>query len=264
MTNANDLTASAQEFLGSDDFKKLLPYLLSGGAGAAGAAWLTGRRKKKQGEGRLGYLGRILGNAAMGGGLAAGGHYLLNKGLEKTVGGEGGLLEDLSSGPQEGPLEAGVRETLTNPATAALAGLGGLSLTSKWKGLGVPEEPKAHATAQLRKILGLDKSFMGSRNPRQMGDIIGTLPKELQGEANRLRRMAGIASEGPRPANPSRWANLRRTGRGAASVLMRNGVAPLIGNNSLTRVKRLTVGGVSAGLPALLAALTTRPSPELQ
>ena len=74
----NALKGQASDFLQSDQFKTLAPYLISGGAGAVLGGLMTGRRRKRQGEGRLGHLGRVLRNALLAGGLAGGGHYLPN------------------------------------------------------------------------------------------------------------------------------------------------------------------------------------------
>ena len=55
-------------------------------AAAPVAAPATGKRKKSKGESRLSHLGRVLGNAGLGGVAAGGASALISKGLEKTIG----------------------------------------------------------------------------------------------------------------------------------------------------------------------------------
>ena len=106
-TNLRDQAAS---YLNSDAFKSLVPYLMSGGVGAIAGGAMSGRRRADSGESRVGYLGRILRNALIAGGLAGGAHYLGAKGLEKTVGNMSDSSTVLSGTPNdEGPLSTTVK-----------------------------------------------------------------------------------------------------------------------------------------------------------
>ena len=235
LDKAKDLTSQAQDYLGSDHFKKILPYLISGGTGAVLGGVMSGKRRKRKGEGRLGYLGRILKNAL----LAAGGHALINKGFEKTVGGEDGLV---NAQPEDGPLETSVRNISRSPITAGLAGGGTLLATAGKPRIGVGDTDSY--LKALAKETGVDANKLRTGTPTDVSRAVGGSAK-----ADRLRRLAGLVSSGPDESKlytAGSW--LRRVPGG------------LLGHSNARLAGRGALGLTAAGIPAILGALMTSPS----
>lgn len=169
--------------------QKILPYLISGGAGAALGGVMSGKRRKKNGEGRLGYLGRVLKNALVGGGLAAGGHALIGEGVKRI----GGGAKDLPVGTDDGPMETGLRSALTHPITAVGAGLAGLGLTR-----GGDKEVRKDALKSFTTHAeegGKGSLPVKGRTPKAIAKLV--FNSEDVVEANRQRRLAGLPSSGP-------------------------------------------------------------------
>lgn len=153
MTNALD---SLKDTLQSEQFKKILPYLLIGGAGAAGGAYMTGSRRSNRNnpESRLGYLGRVLKNSLVAGGLTAGAAGLARYGmdkLDKQTTADGKQLSGMDN-----PTDAALRSALFSPVTALGAGTAGLLATHKIPVIGANTAARDAARDQIVKVLGLN------------------------------------------------------------------------------------------------------------
>lgn len=98
--------------------KELAPYLMVGGVGAGLGALATGRRRKRRGEGRAGYTGRILRNAALAATLAGGGSWAAKQGLDRLTG--SGVTDDI---PQPSPGRDAARGITANPLVVGGTGL---------------------------------------------------------------------------------------------------------------------------------------------
>lgn len=123
-----------KDVLQSDDVKKLLPYLISGGIGAGVGALSTGGRRERQGESRSGYVGRILRNALLTGGITGAGHYAAKKGydsLKDTVAPAAG-----APAPESAANES-MRSLLFSPVLAAGTGAAALLGTAAVPGIGM-------------------------------------------------------------------------------------------------------------------------------
>lgn len=213
---ANAGIGKLNEVLHSDQFKKVLPYLLTGGAGAAAGAYLTGNRRKRQGEGRLGHLGRVLRNALVTGGLAAGATGLARYSADKL---------DAQNKPNQAPAmnnpaDAALRGTLFHPATAAAAGGLGLWATDRLPGIGAGRKGQGEALEEIRKAInipdGTDKD--GAPKFRQLANdtalkavapakLSDYLAKSNLENPDKLRRLAGLTTgkqiQGTTPYGPS-------------------------------------------------------------
>jgi len=260
MTTITDLKDSASDFVGSDDFKKILPYLISGGASAAVGGLLSGRRRKKSGEGRLGYLGRILRNATIAGALGAGGHYLLGKGLDKTIGAidaEQGLSGE---GGDAGPLATTLKNIAFSPVTAAGAGGAALVATDKNGIIGAGRADRASKLSSLVKQLserghkGLDADVLRSKTPAEIAQLV---PDELEA----TRRAAGLPSS--KLGNsfvgklPGLGVEKAEKLKGFISAQGRTGLLSTFGQSHPRRAGRGAIGLAAAGIPALAGAFLT-------
>lgn len=279
-------SGDVREFIESGEAKKLLPYLVTGGVGATAGAVMTGRRRAKR-ESRLGYLGRILRNAALTGGLAAGGHALLDKGISSTLGGMTGVGKDGKPlPPEDTPLESTLRRVAFSPLTAATSGAAALAATHRkgvW-GLGDPgKNIKAFRdmtgtgrsadvlhglpAAQIQDIVDgavRDNAFRqltGSDFSQDAADKLSDVKKlklkrltsEQSDIINRFRRLGGLPA-GDRSAHGMI--------RGASSTLLRRYLSTF-GQSHGRRAYRGGLGLVAAGLPAVIgAALTRKEHPE--
>ncbi len=172
------LAGQAEGFVNDrPDLKKLLPYLLAGGAGAAAGGVLTGKRKARTGETRGQYLMRILRNASVAGGLAGGGSYLAHEGFKKTLGSVDVANPLTGKEGDQGPLASAARNVAFSPVTAGAAGLAGLGATAKLPGIGANPNAAEHATNTLAGI-------------KQEGG--GKLPKGIKTMAD--VKMRGVAN----------------------------------------------------------------------
>jgi hypothetical protein len=148
-----DAGSKIGDVLQSEDVKKILPWLLAGGAGAIAGGAMTGARKRKgrpDEEGRLKYLARVLGNAALAGGLVVGGGKALQYGANR--------LADAAPAPEgKEPLKSPLSSTLggiaSNPLVALPAGMAGLAASNRT--LGSPHTKDiAEARADLETMFG--------------------------------------------------------------------------------------------------------------
>lgn len=248
---AQDGINSLKDLTGSPKMKELMPYLLAGGAGAAGAALLTGKRKARTGESRGSYLARILRNAAVTAAAVGGGSYLAHQGLKKTIGAAD--LENPITGSEDdaGPLSANTKAILTHPSTALAAGalgLGVASTTPLVKELiganpGAAEAGKAMIQTlktqnggkvgknNLSNVYDTKSLSAAARNERPLFERImrgdkgapGTIPATLRDQA----RLAGVNLHNPSAPLSGRVGS--RVGKGAVAVddLIGKGLAKL-------------------------------------
>ena len=233
------------ELAGSEEMKKLMPYLVSGGIGAGAGALLTGQRRKKKGESRTSHLGRVLGNALIAGGLTAGSHALINKGLSETTG--KGVKEGLpATTPDEGPLATNLRTAAFSPLTAGAAGAGGLLATHKMGIIG------ADSTGRKEHLANLVKKLSGGAEKYSESDLKLMSAKKLQeildaasgGDLNKLRQHAGLGA-----------------GAGAGgflSKMTRQGPLATLGQSTPRRIGRGALGLTAAAVPSILGALLTK------
>jgi len=256
MTAITDLKDQAGDFLGSEDFKKIMPYLLSGGAGAAVGGVMSGRRRKENGEGRVGYMGRILRNALMAGGLAGGSHYLLGKGLDKTLGSIDGQHVRTGKGEDSGPLASTVKNVSFSPLTAAAAGGAGLVMTHGNELIGAGNAGKASNLKALAKQLkGMDVDVLKSKNVNEIADLV---PDHLED----TRRAAGLASSKIGPGQeflksiPGLTPEKAEKLKGYLSTIGRKGMSTF-GQSHTRRAGRGALGLAAAGVPALAGAFMT-------
>lgn len=238
----------ARAGIDSPQLKKLLPYLLAGGAGAAAGGIMSGRRKKRSGETRGQYLTRVLRNAAVTGGLVGGGSYLAAEGFKKTIGAAD--LENPLTGKDgdQGPLASGLRDVAFHPATAAAAGLGTLGATINSKTLGANPLAGERETQMLADLKGrgvkgvaskADLVGLGRKDPAAFKAALGTDPSTL-----RDARSAGVNIHAP--------GTLAHTTTSLAKP-----ISNLMGRTTGRRIGRGALGAGAALLPALLGALTT-------
>lgn len=252
------------ELAGSEEMKKLMPYLVSGGIGAGAGALLTGKRRKKKGESRTSHLGRVLGNALIAGGLTAGSHALINKGVESTTG--KGAAEGLPNGtPDEGPLATNLRTAAFSPLTAGAAGAGGLLATSKLGVLGdgraqvkmdrdnFIDKMRAHgqpinesdATSMPRDELRAKMDAASNRPAKGTPWVASASDEAIAQELERLRRRGGIAG-----------------GKGKLhqiiSHITRRGPLSTFGQTTPRRIGRGALGLTAAAIPSILGALLTK------
>jgi len=237
---------------------------MSGGAGAVAGGLFTGRRRKEKGEGRAGYLGRILTNALLAGGMTGGAHYLGAKGLENTVGNLADSSKSISGGKgDEGPMVTAVKNLAFSPLIAGAAGATALGATHGNSLIGAGNT--ASPGRRLTTLLGpdADADWMHNATPKQVSDRLATLPAASLDEAERLRRAAGVPSARVTPSNIG--GLLQRLGispdkastiQGAVSNVGRRGLKTF--GQSVPRVAgRGALALTAASLPALIGAMVT-------
>lgn len=259
------LQSQAGDYLESDDFKSIMPYLLSGGAGAVAGGLATGRRRARDGEDRGSYLARVLRNALVAGGLASGGHYLVNKGLDSTV----GSLNDSNSisghEGQEGPLATATKNIAFSPLTAAGAGATALMATHDNKRIGAgstddalysfaKKTPNSPEPQLLRAGSSADEiaNLGGDERLRQRAGLPSSNMTERQRQI--LRKIPGVKDD----------AAAKKL-KGMLSTATRRGPLSTFGQTPLRRTGRGALGLAAAGVPALLGAILTdkaEPVPE--
>lgn len=257
----NSLQSQASDFLKSDQMQSVLPYLLSGGAGALAGGIMTGRQKGEKGESRGGYLSRVLRNALLAGGLASGGHYLLNKGVESTV---GSLADDnaLSGGDgNQSPLATTVKNVAFSPFTALGAGATALAATSKHPNIG------AGSTADFMNRFA--KETPGSPSAKLLSTATAEEIGRLGGD-ERVRRLAGLPSNVMEAPGSNKIHDLirkvtnneagARELKGQISEWTRKGPLSVMGQSRPRRIGRGALGLAAAGVPALLGAFLTNES----
>ena len=138
----DDLKSFAQ----SDQFKKILPYLLTGGAAAGAGALMT--RKKKRGGGRFSHLTRVLGNALLAGGAAAGATGLARYGLDKLQSPATAAAPAINK-----PSDNALRDTMFGWPAAIASGAAGLTLTHKLPVIGADTKGRDSALEAIRRAL---------------------------------------------------------------------------------------------------------------
>lgn len=233
------LKDQASSYLQSDDFKKILPYILSGGAGAAIGGAMTGRRRRSSGEGRMGHLRRILTNAIVGGGLAGGAHLLVNKGLESATGAAAGEPLLANEKKVNSPLESATKSIAFSPLTAVGAGATALAATDGNSLIGADRAGQSRAARVLAGKLGIGVDELGELPAKNVSKL------NLSGDVDKLRQRAGVASgEGI---------------KGLLSSITRKGPLSTLGQTWPRRSVRGGIGLAAASLPALLGAFVTSP-----
>ena len=240
------------QLAGSEEMKKLMPYLVSGGIGAGAGALLTGQRRKKKGESRTSHLGRVLGNALIAGGLTAGSHALLNKGVESTTG--KGVAEGLpSTTPDEGPLATNLRTAAFSPLTAGAAGVAGLTATHNMGVFGAGNKVKSDdLTNFITKLKDggekLNESDLRGTSPQKLQEIINRISGDdvdKLSQMNKLRQRAGLGAG-------------NHAATGLISKLTRRGPLSTFGQTTPRRIGRGTLGLTAAAVPSILGALLTK------
>jgi hypothetical protein len=183
MTNALD---SLKDTLQSDQFKKILPYLLLGGAGAAGGAYMTGarRRNRRNPESRLGYLGRVLKNSLIAGGLTAGVAGLARYGMDKLD------KQTTSDGKQlagmDNPTDQALRSALFSPVTALGAGTAGLLATHKIPAIGANTAARDKMRESFAKVLEYGSKGKDGRVDPNVTALLKASPVELSQKLQQL------------------------------------------------------------------------------
>jgi hypothetical protein len=237
---ATDLKNQAGDYLQSDTFKQILPYLLSGGTGAVLGGVLTGRRREEEGEGRMGHLRRVLTNALIGGGLAGGAHWLVNKGVDSVRGIQAGGGMPAAEDKVKNPLEQTARSIAFSPFTAAATGAAGLIATDGRPIIGAGRNESSKALTALAERLGVSEKHLTSRTAEEIAGMGLSEPN------NKLRRLAGLGSgEG--------WRGT------VSSVARKNPLLSTFGQTWPRRAWRGGLGLAAAGVPALLGAYLTSP-----
>lgn len=245
--NAKD---GLQSVLQSEDFKKILPYLLAGGAGAVAGGVATGRRNERKGESRSSHAGRVLRNALVAGGLAAGGTALLRKGLGETTGAvdKAGPITG-GTADNEGPLSSTLKGLLFSPVTAAASGATGLALTHGRKHIGAAEPGASEAIKSLAKHLTKgDTAALRALDPQTLAEKIRAVGNIHGADADKLRRIAGLAAG--------------KDERGVASRIAHSLPFSTFGSTAGRRIGRTGLGLVAASIPALVGAFVTDKAAE--
>jgi hypothetical protein len=251
------------ELAGSEEMKKLMPYLVSGGLGAGAGALLTGKRRARKGESRTSHLGRVLGNALIAGGLTAGSHALLSKGVASASGKD--VQDHISPElPDEGPLAANLRTAAFSPLTAGAAGVGGLMATSKLGLLG-----NGHAQVKMDRENFIKKMNAGGGTLNE-SDITSMPTSDLQDKMNTASNRPAKGTPWVASANDTKLAEelkrLRQRGGIAGgdtklqrilSNISRRGPLSTFGQTTPRRIGRGALGLTAAAVPSMLGALLT-------
>ena len=285
-----------KEVLSSEDLKKALPYLLAGGAGATAGALATGGRKDHDGESRIGHLGRVLRNALVTGGLAAGGTALVTSGLKNTLGSMDSVAPKTGIADNEGPLASMLRGAAFSPATAVAAGGLGLAASHSIPGIGANHPDKDGNMSTLVsafKDKGTNKNLsaatLNAASPEVIAGHVARVPSAGGTPTDKLRRIAGLASGGSfAPTDPNNWKatgwigdaeakirSMRGSGgfkggaadaaskligpglRGRLSQLAHNTPLNTLGHTRGRRIGRGALGLSAAALPSLIGAFLT-------
>ena len=281
---------SVKNFAGSDELKSVLPYLLSGGAGAVMGGMASGRQREEEGEERSSYLGRVLRNALMAGGVAAGGHYLVNKGFDSTV----GSMASASDG--EGALSTTTKNIAFSPLAALGAGGTALYATHSIPGIGAKDGIADNMADMLAKtkdhfeasggVGDLTEKRLRAMTAGEIGNLERAAMTATGGTySDRARRMAGLASDVVDPERhlkgfmgldnlaPQKLLDAMpgtrgisgrdeqlRALKGFLSTAKRKHLGSTFGQSTMRRTGRGALGLAAAGVPALLGALLTRES----
>lgn len=211
---------------------KVLPYLLSGGAGAAAGGFLTSRTPERPGEDRGSRRKRILRNAALLGAGTAGAHKLINDGLP-------GITAPKPPGGPTAP-QAALEGVSKNPAYYGVAGGTLAGLVARMSG----KEEAKNTGSVLRNLdpknfKDIDPSKVNTRN------LLMNKIKELTQGGNPLKtpggarvtntdlRGAGINADKVMNAGPRlNWAAIKSI---LPDVLGRGVGDPDLGNSQAAR-----------------------------
>lgn len=212
-----------KETFQSDQFKKILPYLIAGGAGATAGAYATGKRKSRQKESRLGYLGRVLRNALTTGGLAAGAVGLARYGADKLKSPE--TINGMQPAGVENPTDQALRAALFSPVSALGAGATGLLATSKLPIIGADFATRDKVLNQIASNLSTGGKTISSEDVLRMSrfDPVGLrkMMESIQnssggsgpfvGGIDQVAREAGLTLGKDLPKGPTTNLRLRET-----------------------------------------------------
>ena len=161
--------------LQSEQFKKIMPYLLAGGAGAVGSTLMTGGRRGfgKRKESRMGYLGRVLRNALVTGGIAAGGTALARYGADKLS--NKTTTNGLQASGMDNPTDQVLRASLFSPAAATGAGIAGLAATHHMPWIG----SDATDVKNMRELFVSHLNPPKTKNPVSLTSLQAMSPAQL-------------------------------------------------------------------------------------
>lgn len=138
----------------TDTLKNTSPALLAGIIGATAGGGLTLASKRPRRETRSAYIARILKNALMTGGLAAGGAALLDKGMRSTVGSTNVAAPLAGDKGNEGPLPPLVKNLLYSPMASMVGAGGSVYGLSGLRGMGAAQNKASDAFhSQLKRSL---------------------------------------------------------------------------------------------------------------
>lgn len=244
-------TSKIKEVLGSDQVKQLLPYLLAGAGGAALGGVMTGGRREHTNESRISYLGRILRNAALSGGLAAGSAALLHKGWDSTAGAVDKKNPITGSKGNEGPGSTLLRGLAFSPWTAAASGAAGLAATNKFS-IGSGKKGQDAPLGLLAKGLGTTPDDLRAATAAD----IHRLTHDSDGKILQVQGAGGVTHHA---GKLRRAANLP-SGKGVGGILSnitRRGPLSTFGATTGRRVGRGALGLLAAGAPAFTGAFLT-------
>lgn len=242
----SDAGSKIGDVLQSEDVKKLLPWLLAGGAGAIAGGAMTGARKRKgrpDEEGRLKYLARVLGNAALAGGLVVGGGKALQYGSQR--------LADAAPAPEgkeplKSPLSATIGGLASNPLVAGGAGAGGLIGFNKiFSGHG---KDMADTRADLETMFGKKIGVLNKMDKPEFDTFRQT--QESLGGFKLDPRDAQLA--GLRPLDAIKGTGKVADTRRFLARFMNSSTGRALGSTGTARGIRGGVVGLSALAPSLL------------
>jgi hypothetical protein len=188
--------------------------------------------KKERDEGKAGYVGRILRNAVLSGGLAAGATGLLGKAYSDA--------KDISDSPSpvlgepgnEGPLATMAKGVLFSPGTALASGGLTLGLTDSNRLLGAGREQTARHLENFARNIN---RTVGGRHTVSPTDLEASSAKEIEDLISRAAREGGDAG---RLTKMRRLAGLP----GGAEIKLDSGILKDIPHKGMIE-KSLTEGG---------------------
>jgi hypothetical protein len=218
----------------------------------------------------MAYLARILGNAAISGGLVGGAHALISKGVDNTVGNMVDPAKALTGGPDDqGPVASFARNVAFSPLTAAAAGAYGLHKTKDMGLIGSgANSPKAKsALKQLATALNIDADELATNaTPKEVSEATQATSakgKTSLSKLESLRRTAGVPSEFINPNENGAGKLLQKvipkhaeTIKGSLSELGRRHLSTF-GQSWPRRGGRAALMMSAAAIPGLLGATLT-------
>ena len=214
----------------------------------------------------MSHVGRVLRNALVTGGLAAGGTALIQKGLDNTV---GAVDKDnlATGGPgNEGPLSVGLKDALFSKTTAVGSGALGLGLTHGFNSVGAGRSEREKFLNALKHKATISDSDILGKSVKDIDQLIrdkALVPEPFRG--------APFAAPDPSKlvTDQKLLAELQAMRRGAgmvggdtalkriASLVTRRGPLSTFGQTTGRRIGRGGLGLVAAALPALVGSVLT-------